>query len=471
MEVRYKWYNSTILIVGLCLTWRFYYFPLVIGVFLLIKQQMVITDMTRICERYPTLLVMEKEVEERKNECDFKIEKIDIEYDMYVDEFKIKKNELNTVIAKLNSEIVNLKNTKKEINQEIDFIENECLIAHYKCSDYIKLSSSGCKNELVILKNKEKEMIRSNNIIVTSYRSKKEINNNKKQIIRCFNSECDNILLNLTYNNIDVSRNKLAKVYETMNKIFEVDGVKLDIAFLKMKLKQLDLVYTYAKKLKEEHEIQKQIKEQMREEKKVEAEIEKQKKKIEKDEKQFNNELSKLISYMQKASNEIEKKIYADKILELEEKLKCLELEKSSVLEREANSLAGYVYIISNIGSFGEDIYKIGMTRRLEPMDRIKELSSASVPFEFDVHAMIFADNAPQLENALHNIYRNHSVNKVNYRKEFYKISIDDIEETVKKNFNNTVKFSKIPVAREYNETLKINNDINVSEYMEKWKL
>ena len=90
------------------------------------------------------------------------------------------------------------------------------------------------------------------------------------------------------------------------------------------------------------------------------------------------------------------------KIKELEEKIKVLEKDKQNVLERETNTRAGYVYIISNIGSFGKDVYKIGMTRRLEPMDRISELSSASVPFPFDVHALIFSEDAPALENTLH---------------------------------------------------------------------
>ena len=136
-----------------------------------------------------------------------------------------------------------------------------------------------------------------------------------------------------------------------------------------------------------------------------------------------------------------------------EEKIKSLESDKESVLEREANAKAGFVYIISNIGSFGEDIYKIGMTRRLEPMDRIHELSSASVPFEFDVHAMIFSSNAPELEATLHKYFEDKAVNKVNPRKEFYKVSIEQIEEVVKKNYNDTVQFTKIPLATEYRQS------------------
>lgn len=208
-----------------------------------------------------------------------------------------------------------------------------------------------------------------------------------------------------------------------------------------------------------EKDIQKAIKEQMVEEEKVRREIEKQKQKLEKDQKQFNNEVTRMMKYLQKTSNEAEKELYMDKIRELEEKIKKLEEEKQVVLDREMNARAGFVYIISNIGSFGENIYKIGMTRRLEPMDRIKELSSASVPFEFDVHAMIFSDNAPELENILHQTFRDRSVNKVNFRKEFFKVTLDEIEDVVKRNYNKTVDFIKVPTAAEYRQTLEIENN------------
>lgn len=148
--------------------------------------------------------------------------------------------------------------------------------------------------------------------------------------------------------------------------------------------------------------------------------------------------------------------MYIDKIKELEDKLRDLEDDKKNVLDREANAKAGFVYVISNIGSFGEDIYKIGMTRRLEPMDRIKELSSASVPFEFDVHAMIFSENAPELETLLHKHFEKQSVNRVNLRKEFFHVSLDEIEKVVHDNFNDIANFTKVPVAKEYRQTLSL---------------
>ena len=123
---------------------------------------------------------------------------------------------------------------------------------------------------------------------------------------------------------------------------------------------------------------------------------------------------------------------------------------------REANQKAGYVYVVSNIGAFGKDVYKIGMTRRLNPQDRIDELSGASVPFKFDVHAMIFSDDAPALEAAIHNALDDKKINLVNNRKEFFRVSLTEIEEIINNNFDRTVDFIEIPDAQQYRESLKI---------------
>lgn len=218
-------------------------------------------------------------------------------------------------------------------------------------------------------------------------------------------------------------------------------------------------MYSYQITLANEKEEQKAIREQMLEEEKARREIEKEKAKIEKEEQQFKKEIDKLMAYLHKAQD-IEKQLYIDKIQELEEKLKLLEKDKENVLEREQNTRSGFVYIISNIGSFGENIYKIGMTRRLEPMDRIKELSSASVPFEFDVHAMIFSEDAPKLESTLHNYFNDKRVNKVNDRKEFFKVTLDEIEKVVRENYNATVTFTRVALAEQYRQSLKIENSL-----------
>ena len=277
------------------------------------------------------------------------------------------------------------------MEKEIQLLQKN-IFAEYASIDIDDtVSSEEYKNKLSILRLKEKEFIKSKKaLVITSKDSAKILNNNIKQILRCFQSESAIIVSSVTAKNIDTARNKLQRSFEILNNIFSTDGVALSYDLLSMKMEELNLIYSYQQKIEQEKEEQKVIREQLLEEQKVLKEIEKEKAKLEKEEKQFKNEISKLMAYMQKSSD-IEKQLYIDKIKELESKLQFLEKDKKNVLQREQNTHAGFVYIISNIGSFGENIYKIGMTRRLEPMDRIKELSNASVPFEFDVHAMIFS--------------------------------------------------------------------------------
>lgn len=365
-------------------------------------------------------------------------------------DFSSKKTEYTQQINTLSQEV-------SDLTQEIAQLSSDVLVSHYNFTDYETLFSEDCKSRLVLLKNQEQELIKSGNAFdVFLPSSKKAINDNKKQILRCFQAECANLLVNLSVKNIDSVRSRIAKSFDSLNKIFAIDGIALTPKLLELKLEELNLTYTFQLKQQQEKEQQRAIKEQMIEEEKVRREIERQKAKIDKDCTQFSNEVKKLMAYMQKTSSDIEKQLYVDKIKELESKIRDLETDKKNVLEREANAKAGFVYVISNIGSFGEGIYKIGMTRRLEPMDRIKELSSASVPFEFDVHAMIFSDNAPELENLLHKHFEKQSVNRVNLRKEFFRVSLDEIERVVHDNFSDIATFTKVPVATEYRQTLSI---------------
>ncbi|WP_244330441.1 DUF4041 domain-containing protein, partial [Enterococcus faecium] len=326
-------------------------------------------------------------------------------------------------------------------------------------SNIEETSSSEIKNKLSLLKLKEKEYIIDDAVSVPLILNKREKNNLKKKMLIPFDSEVKGLLNKLTISNIDSTREKIIKIFDKINNLFKNDNAELRKGLLEFKLQELELHYSYLVKITEEKEQQKAIKEQMIEEEKVRREIDREKKRIDKEQRQFNSEISKLIAYMQKANADVEKELYANKIQELEEKLKELEVIRENVLQRELNTRAGYVYVISNIGSFGEDIYKIGMTRRLEPMDRIKELSSASVPFEFDVHAMIFSEDAPSLETKLHNHFRKQEVNKINQRKEFFKVSLDEIEKVVLENYNGTVTFTKLAKAEQYRRSLELSKD------------
>ena len=161
------------------------------------------------------------------------------------------------------------------------------------------------------------------------------------------------------------------------------------------------------------------------------------------------NELNKLQKRMAKENEENQAKLLKQ-IEELQSKLSEISEVKADLMNRRMNNKAGYVYIISNKGSFGENVYKIGTTRRLDPQVRVDELSNASVPFKYDVHAMIFTDDAFELENNLHKIFDDKRVNKVNKHKEFFNVTIDEIEKAVKENFNETVEFNKTILNEEY---------------------
>lgn len=442
---RYNWYFYPIIIVAIsalngifrAATPLFFVVGLVVLFF-------YYTDLYLFESKYGILLDKDSVLEKKKEELEHA-----------TNEFNLKIQELSNRYAPIEKDY---QQKIEMLREELSALTQNTLFEHYDFSMYENLTSEQCKNELAILKNKEKTFLKKEDAI-NCYdfdTSKKTERERKRQILRCFNAECDNILANLSSRNIDSMRGKIIKSFESLNKLFECSDTEMDQELLQFKLQELDLVYTYAIKKDQEKELQRSIREQMLEEEKLRQEFEREKAKIEKDQAQFSKEINRLMAYIQKTSSDIEKQLYIDKIKELQEKLNQLEIAKKNIADREANARAGYVYIISNIGSFGENIYKIGMTRRLEPMDRINELSSASVPFVFDVHAMIFSADAPELESMLHKKFDKKRVNRVNTRKEFFNVTLDEIEAAVKKHYNKTTEFIRVPVAEEYNETLQI---------------
>ena len=194
------------------------------------------------------------------------------------------------------------------------------------------------------------------------------------------------------------------------------------------------------------------LKEQMRQEAEERKALEREKKHIQQEEEKFNTEISKLQDTMLNTTDESEIDKLKARILELQSQLGEVIIKKDEITNLQ-NGKAGTVYIISNLGAFGEDVFKVGMTRRLEPQDRINELGNASVPFKFDVHSFIFSKDAVALENKMHEILNDRRVNKVNMRKEFFKISIDELEKIVDE-IEPTAEFNKTMVAGEYRQSL-----------------
>lgn len=280
-------------------------------------------------------------------------------------------------------------------------------------------------------------------------------NQNIKQIVRCFNDECDVLISKVKFNNVMAYIEKIHKSADALNRMNTKNAVSLSSDYVELKVQELKLAYEYARKKQDEKEEQRRIREQMREEARLQKEIEEARKDIEKEQKHYANALEKINKQLVSCDDE-ERNLLLEKKAEIEKHLGELQTAIKDIDYREANKRAGYVYVISNIGSFGENVYKIGMTRRLDPMERVDELGDASVPFKFDVHAMIFSDDAPALETALHHAFENKKVNMVNARREFFNVTLDEIEDVVRKNYDKTVDFIKIPQAEQYRESKKI---------------
>jgi hypothetical protein len=221
----------------------------------------------------------------------------------------------------------------------------------------------------------------------------------------------------------------------------------------------------------EERDEQRRIKEQIREEEKARKEYERAMKEAAKEEEIIRKAMEKAQLQITQATAE-QKEKYEKQLQELTQKLKEAEERNQRAISMAQQTRRGHVYVISNIGSFGEHVYKIGMTRRLEPLDRVRELGDSSVPFEFDVHAMIFNEDAPALESHLHKHFLMMQMNKVNHRKEFFKVDLAHIREEIEK-FGLAVKWTMTAEAREYHETLAIEkaikeNPVKKEDWIEK---
>lgn len=408
------------------------------------------------------------QLEEEKENLNNELKTVELSNDefKYID---LKKSliELENKIESVKKESDNLSYKKLELEKEVMEVEDLVLMQSFGIYEtkYDLEKSEQYKIKLDEIRKYQKEMVRQK--IATNHsldwtieyddrKGKEFILDTIKLSLKAFNNECDNIINKVKYNNLEISEKRINKIFKDINSLTDMQKVSIREEYLNLKIEELYLKYEYQCKLQEEKEKQQEEKERLREEAKVRKEIESLRKKVEKEEQHFINAITELQSKINNAYDE-EKEQLLVKLLELEEKLASIDEAKKDIENRELNNKAGYVYIISNIGSFGEDVYKIGMTRRLDPMERIRELGGASVPFIFDVHAIIFTEDAPKLESKLHEKFRDKEVNKINHRKEFFKVNLEDIENVVKEEFNKTVDFIKTAEAEDFRKSLSLN--------------
>ncbi|GGG74533.1 DUF4041 domain-containing protein [Paenibacillus radicis (ex Gao et al. 2016)] len=395
-----------------------------------------------------------------------------------ISELHVTKNSLLEQIEQLQIEygqnITNVQEELKLLKQQYDLkskdlidLDEQLLLESFALYEpkYVFVNSSVYKDRLDSIRNNQKEMIKTGtacagnlNWVVNNNKTegRKMVNDMIKLSLRSFNNECDACISNVKFNNVVTYQNKIQKSFETLNKLGKIMQVYISDHYLNLKLQELYLAHEYHVKKQEEKEEQKQIREQMREEARLQREIEEARKNIEKEKQHYSNALNKFSKQLDLCKSDEERALVENKMSELTVTLMDIESRLKDVDYREANQRAGYVYIISNIGSFGEGIYKIGMTRRIDPQDRVSELGDASVPFNFDVHAMIFSDDAPKLEAALHREFESRRLNIINKRREFFRVSLKEIQAVIVSNHDNTIEFIPTAAAEEFRESARL---------------
>ena len=369
--------------------------------------------------------------------------------------------ELNSLTQKIATNMDQLSSLKEQIIETDETVLLQSFGLYEPQYDFA--TSSQYKDRLSKIRSKQKDMVKTNTAATGSNdwtvngnkaQGKKMVKDMQKLLLRAFNTECDELIKNVKFNNIESVEKRIYTSRNAISKLGTIMNVEISSRYLKLKIEELHLAYEFAVKKQEEKDELKRIREEQREQAKLAKEVEAARKKLEKEQTHCKNELSRMLKQDTSTMNEDEKLAFDTKKAELESQLQEIAKGISDVDYRAANQRAGYVYVISNIGSFGENIYKIGMTRRLDPMDRVDELGDASVPFNFDVHAMIFSEDAPALEAALHKAFEDRKVNMVNTRREFFNVTLDEIKNVIKANFDKTVEFTEIAPAEQYRESI-----------------
>lgn len=346
-------------------------------------------------------------------------------------------------------------NLIKEVSifdEKLSFAEMGVYEPHFDFTD-----SEQYKDQISKVREEQKRMVSNDRAVVctkqwtvdgSQSKGQTMTNRNIKLTLRAFNNECEAAIANIRWNNANAMEKRITRAQEQIDKLNASNFIFITAEYQKLKLKELFLTHEYREKQKEE-----------REQRAESARIAREEQKLIKDMEEAEREEDRYQKMLDKAKEESAKSVgpkleaYTQKIEMLEKDLAeaHAKVERAQAMAEKTRS--GYVYIISNVGSFGENVVKIGLTRRLDPSDRVRELGDASVPFVFDTHAIIYSDDAPALERALHTEFDTCRINAQNYRKEFFKISLESIEQAVKRLAPDASFFKDIE-AQEYFETL-----------------
>jgi len=365
-------------------------------------------------------------------------------------------------------EAVEMAERIKAMQNVIKGYGNEYLVPSYTLLDKLAedFSHKEAGENLKKLRQNNKMMIISRQAGICEYMDDERRITAVDFVIDAYNGKIDSILSTVKKDNFGILKQKMEDAFRLVNfngKAFR--NARISDVYHQARLEELKWAVIAQELKAQEQEEQRQIREQIREEEKARKEFEKAMKEAEKEEQTLKRLIEKAESQVARA-NEEQKLLFQQKLEELQNKLEQTEEKNQRAVSMAQQTKTGNVYVISNIGSFGENVYKIGMTRRLDPLDRVRELGDASVPFEFDVHAMIYSEDAPALERQIHKQFLKKQVNKCNPRKEFFKLGLNDVRAYLD-SMDISCKWTMVAEARQYNETLKLEEEMRTDKQRE----
>lgn len=282
-------------------------------------------------------------------------------------------------------------------------------------------------------------------------------------VLDAFNGKVDSVLSGTRSENVGTLTQRIQDAFALVNfngQAFR--NARITSEYLAARLDELRWASAAVALREHDREEQRIIKARIREEQRAQREFERAKREAERDEAAARKAMARMEVMLAQATEE-QKQKYQAQLDELNIRLAAAEAKGQRALSMAQQTKSGHVYIISNIGSFGENVYKIGMTRRLEPLDRIRELGDASVPFGFDVHALLYAEDAPAVERVLHRQFLLHQINKVNPRKEFFRVQLSDLKREMD-TMGLSCSWTLAAEAAEYKETMVINAQIAAND-------
>lgn len=337
-------------------------------------------------------------------------------------------------------------------DERISFAEMGVYEPHFDFTD-----SESYKTQIIAVREDQKQMIKSKVAVVCPVewtlegsvaKGRTMTNRTIRLTLRAFNNECDAAIANTRWNNANAMEKRIERAFDQINTLNESTRVSIRPEFLKLKLTELRLTHEYRERQKAEREERAELARLAREEQRLLRDLEQ----AQEDEAHYEKLLARAKAEAASIAGP-QLDAFAEQIAMLEKDLAAAHARAERAQAMAERTRSGYVYIVSNIGSFGEGVVKIGLTRRLDPMDRVRELGDASVPFTFDTHAIIYSDDAPSLERALHSEFEPTRINAQNFRKEFFRASLDDVEGAVKRLAPSASFFRDIE-AQEFRETL-----------------